>query len=104
MRTAAPASVVPFRKRRLEIRDRLVITCDIRLLPRPGREFAVYRHAYYKILKTEAGSAKVRENVRKNRPIAGRFKAAGDIPEVLFDDALLTDRAFRQNRTQLLRR
>src|ERR1051326_7029149 len=93
---ALPASERPFKKRRRDTRERLVITCDIRLSSlRHG-----HHHGDYHFLETESRLAEILENSMDQHAVGGRFATARNIAEILFDDTFLALSAGRQHRSQ----
>src|SRR5262245_17353966 len=99
---APPASVMPFRKRLRDNRERLVITCDTGNSSLRGK-LPRYHHRDHHIFKFEARFLEILKDFADRGLIGGGIAPARDIAEILPNDALLALRTGRQNRAQLLR-
>src|SRR5262249_40017848 len=94
--TGTWAAVSPLRKILRDKRTRLVITCDTGFPP-PISRFARLDQGYHQFPEMIPGLSKSLPRRPEHRPVGWSVQASGHVAEDLFDHALLTLRALREN-------
>src|SRR5215472_4330919 len=96
----APEAVRPFKIDRRESLTRFVMSCDMN---GPFRvwKFPQTHCSHYKLFEMKLRALEFFQQLTNQRTVGRHFHAAGRIPEILLDHALLALRTFGEHRSQL---